>query len=57
VSLAQVNDRQHHKYEGLQRDHKYVKHGPAEMQRQLADAYQRYQNEYQFAGVHVAEKS
>src|SRR5689334_13432791 len=33
----QVNDRQHHEYEGLQRDHKQVKHAPQEAQGKLTD--------------------
>src|SRR3970282_559632 len=56
VRLPQVNDRQHHEYEGLQRDHKYVEHGPAEMQRQLPESEQRDQYEDDLARVHVAEE-
>src|SRR5690606_18466150 len=57
VSLAQVDDREHHENERLQRHDKDMEHGPAEVQRQLRDAEQRDQDEDQLARIHVAEKS
>jgi hypothetical protein len=56
MRLTQINNRQHHEYEGLQRNHKYVEYGPAEMQRQLPETDKRNQNKNQFASVHVAEQ-
>src|SRR5690606_13538650 len=57
VSLAQIDDREHHEDKRLKRDDQDVENRPSEMQRKLVQAEQRDQDEDQLAGIHVAEES
>src|SRR3569833_61302 len=69
VGHAEIDDRQHHENEGLQRDHQQMEDQPAEIQQGLdrqhevhhgahrGAAQQRDQQEHQLAGEQVAEQS
>jgi|KNS12250_AmetaT_FD_k123_254716_2 hypothetical protein len=58
MSHAQVNNRQHHKDERLQRDDQNVENGPGYRQRPLCPEWQQGdQDKDQLTGVEVTEQT
>ena len=55
----QIDNRQNHKYEGLQRENQNVENGPSHIQDPLSPPRQQTSNqkENQLTGIHVAEQS